>query len=48
MMIKDLSPLKLIEVMTAKELRKRVRKLNVKRNNGYTIHVSSKDKPSRR
>ena len=41
MMIKDLSPLKQIEVMTAKELKKKVKKLNVKRNNGYNIYISN-------
>ena len=41
MMIKDLSPLKQIEVMTAMELKKKVKKLNVKRSNGYNIHISN-------
>jgi predicted HTH domain antitoxin len=36
-----LSPLSEIEAMTVMELKKKVRKLNVKRNNGYNIHISN-------
>ena len=41
MKIRNLSPLSEIEAMTAMELKKKVRKLKEKRNNGYNIYISN-------